>query len=135
MAFVYLPLVLKNYVAYFEGPLEQEENDSSAQANGPLRSGQDYFGKPDDAEDYFSFITTQNGTIDVSLTNHTGGGVQMILYYQSTAQRVEPVCQKGDAETSCSRSYPNRPPGLYYLRIYTPYNNSQTQYTLRITYP
>ena len=132
---VYLPLVLKNYVAYFEGPLEQEENDSSAQANGPLHSGRDYYGKPDDTEDYFSFITTQNGTIDVSLINHTGGGVQMMLYYQSTAQRVEPVCQKGDAETSCSKSYPNRPPGLYYLRIYTPYNNNQTQYTLRITYP
>ena len=50
---VSLPLVLQGYMPYFEGPWEREDNDRASQANGPLRSGQDYYGYPDDAFDYF----------------------------------------------------------------------------------
>jgi hypothetical protein len=133
---VFLPLVFKDHKLAFEGPFEQEDNDSTAQANGPIHSGQDYQGYPDDANDYFSFSTGATGDIAINLSNHIGSGVQVILYYQTTDQRVEPVCQKPDGGTSCAITYPSQPGGLYYLRIYTASGfNTTTPYTLRVTYP
>ncbi len=133
--YTYLPFVSFRTKTFFEGPFELEPNNKYTQANGPIRSGQDYQGYPDDVNDYFSFTTGTTGDIAINLSNHTGNGVQVILYYQSTAQRVDPVCQKPDGGTSCVITYPARPGGLYYLRIYTVSNFNTTPYTLRVTYP
>jgi hypothetical protein len=132
---IYLPFVSR-LKPVFEGPFELEPNNKYTQANGPINSGQNYQGYPDDANDYFSFTTGTTGDIAINLSNHIGSGVQVILYYQSTDQRVEPVCQKPDGGTTCAITYPSRPGGLYYLRIYSVsgYNNT-TPYTLRVTYP
>jgi len=126
---IYLPLVLRNHMVYFEGPWESEDNDSCTAANGPLRSGRDYLGYPNDVKDYFSVHLRTAGSITVDLTNHTGQGVQLQLFYQSVDNRV---------------AYALHPPyhieytglaGLYYVYIYTAsgYNNANP-YTLRVAY-
>jgi hypothetical protein len=133
--YTYLPFVSYKMKTFFEGPFELEPNNTYTQANGPIRSGQDYQGYPDDVNDYFSFTTGTTGDIAINLSNHTGNGVQVILYYQSTAHREEPPCQKPDGGTSCVITYPARPGGSYYLQIYTVSNFNTTPYTLRVTYP
>jgi len=72
----------------FIGPWEQEPNNVSGQATGPLCAGRDYYGYPNDQKDFFSFTAGAGGLITVDMTNHTGQGVQLQLFYQSTATRV-----------------------------------------------
>jgi hypothetical protein len=124
----FLPFLLTK--SYFEGPFELEENDKAEQANGPIRSGKDYGGFPDDANDYFSFTTTVPGDITVNLLDHTGTGVQLLLYYQSTAD-----LKVTDITPPYSIAYSGAA-GTYYVRIYAVGGyNSATPYTLRVTYP
>ena len=129
---VYLPLVLRDYVRYFDGPWEIEPNNSWQEANGPLISGRDYYGYPNDARDYFSIYTRQAGEITVNLTGHTGQGVQLQLFYQGIDNRVGYQIVSGGQATIGHIG----PAGWYYAYIYTAggYNND-TPYTLQITYP
>lgn len=130
----YLPLVIKAPSAptYFEGPWEVEPNNTYLQANGPLRSNQDYYGYPNDQKDYFSIKLSTAGQIVIDLTNDTGQGVQLQLYYQvaDVDHRVEII-----------RSAPYHiqhtgPSGTYYIYIFTETpNSSGAAYTLRVTYP
>jgi uncharacterized repeat protein (TIGR02543 family) len=130
IGFIYLPLTQYNYINYFEGLWEVEPNDSMAQANGPLRSGQDYFGYPNDARDFFSVYMTQPGQLNVTLSNHTGQGVQLQLFYQSADNRVGFV-----PDPPYFLSY-SGPAGWYYIFIFTESgHHSHTPYTLRVTYP
>jgi hypothetical protein len=127
---VYLPLVLRNAAIYYEGPWETEPNNTYLQANGPIRSGRDYYGYPNDDRDYWSFFASTPGNIQVDLTNHTGQGVQLQLFYQSPAG--------GPVAIATSPPYHldyNGPAGWYYVYIYTAggYNQS-TPYTLRVSY-
>jgi hypothetical protein len=123
----YLPFVSTK--TFFEGPFELEPNNKST-PNGPIRSGQDYQGYPDDADDYFSFITTASGTITVNVTGHTGTGVQVLLYFNSIENRV------GLDNAAPYKITYNGAAGMYYVRIYTAGGyNSTTPYTLRVTYP
>ncbi|MEM4204931.1 MAG: SBBP repeat-containing protein [Candidatus Methanomethylicaceae archaeon] len=127
---VYLPLMLRDYISYFEGPWEQEPNNSAQEANGPLRSGRDYYGYPNDAKDYFSIYLRTSGQISINLTNHTDPEAQLQLFYQTPGNRVA-----GCIGSSCHVDYTG-PAGLYYIYIYTAGNyNSTTPYTLRVTYP
>ncbi len=129
-SYVYLPLLMSDHVPYFEGPWEVEDNDSSQQANGPLRSGQDYYGYPDDLKDYFSIYLRTGGTITIDLSNHTGQGVQLQLFYQSVDNRVA-----YDLDPPYHVEYSGQA-GWYYVYIYTESgHNSSTPYTLRVTYP
>jgi hypothetical protein len=126
----HLPLILKDYHTYFEGPWEQEENNSPAQANGPIRSGVQYSGYPNDDNDYFYFTTGANGTITVNLTGHTGAGVQLLLYYQLTND-LKVIDNSAPYEITY-----NGAPGNYYVRIYTASSfNNTSPYTLWVTYP
>jgi len=127
---MFLPLSLRDVFHYFEGPFEVEDNDSYLQANGPLRSGQDYMGYPDDAKDYFSFIPSASGSMSINLSNHTGLGVQLQLFYQSVANLV---AFDLDAPYQINHS---GPAGTYYIYIFTESGfNSLTPYTLRATFP
>jgi hypothetical protein len=127
---VSLPLVATEYVAYFEGPWEREDNDGYLEANGPLRSGADYYGYPDDERDYFSIYLRTGGTITIDLTGHTGQGVQLLLFYQSTDDQKDRVWEK-----PYHIAY-SGPAGWYYILIYTESgHNSNTPYTLRVSYP
>ena len=127
---VYLPLVLRDYMAYFEGPWEEEDNDSYAEANGPLRSDRDYYGYPDDAKDYFSIYLRTGGDITIDLTGHNGQGVQLQLFYQSVDNRVD-----YDLDPPSYHIEYTGLAGWYYIYIYTAsgYNNT-TSYTLRVVY-
>jgi hypothetical protein len=129
--FIYLPFVTNQQNLYFEGPFELEPNNKYHLANGPIRSGRDYQGYPDDDSDYFSFTSSAAGDITVTLTGHTGTGLQLLLYYNSVDNQVVPA----DITPPYVITY-NGAPGLYYVRIYTAGGyNSTTKYTLRVTYP
>jgi len=124
-----LPIVMRNYLHYFEGPWEVEPNNTYEQANGPLQSGVDYSGYPNDANDYFFVELTTGGTLSIDLSNHTGKGVQMVLYDEtakSLARDYDPPYQivyTGQA-------------GRYYIQIYTESGyNANASYTLRVSYP
>lgn len=127
---LHLPTTLRHYIHYYEGPNEEEQNDSADQANGPLRSDKDYSGAPDDQRDYFKFTLATSGQITVSLSNHVGSGVQLQLFYESTANRVA-----FDTSAPYQISYTG-PPGIYYIYIFTESGFSASPfYTLRVTYP
>lgn len=124
-----LPLVMNNYTTYFEGPWESEPNNSTDEANGPIRSGQPYYGYPNDQKDYFSFYVRNPGTISMTLTNDTGQGVQLQLRY-------------GDTFLTYSYAPPFHieyavdQPGWYYAFIFNESGwNSTTPYTLTGAYP
>jgi DNA-binding beta-propeller fold protein YncE len=127
---VFLPLTLRDYVQYFEGPWEQEPNNAYLQANGPLRSGRDYYGYPNDEKDYFSIYLRTGGPITIDLSNHTGTDVQLQLFYQTPGNVVA-----YDLTAPYHIEYTG-PAGGYYIYIYTAGNyNTITPYTLRVTYP
>ncbi|MGQ0602943.1 MAG: hypothetical protein ACT4QE_14765, partial [Anaerolineales bacterium] len=132
---LFLPSVLKNYIGCFVGPNESEPNNTVQQANGPLISSRDYFGKPDDADDFYSIIMLNSGTIEVSLTNfgpaaYPGQVGQLQLFYQDRNNRVA-FAPNPPYHISYAGSA-----GVYYIRVFTAsgYNATQT-YTLRVTYP
>jgi len=131
---IYLPLVVRDYIRYFEGPWEKDPNDRWWQANGPLISERDYYGYPDDERDYFSIYTRREGQITVNLTGHTGQGVQLQLFHGAPepdgSNRVELVHQE------LYEIVQHGPAGWYYILIYTESgHNEHTPYTLRVTYP
>jgi uncharacterized repeat protein (TIGR01451 family) len=128
---VYLPLVMRNFVVYYEGPWETEPNNTYLQANGPIRSGRVYYGYPNDDRDYWSFYAARPGAIHIDLTNDTGQGVQLQLFYQSTAGG--PVAYVTSAPYDLDYS---GPAGWYYVYIYAAGGyNQTTPYTLRVSYP
>ena len=128
---VYLPSLLREYMAYFEGPGEVEPNNTSQQANGPLRSGQNYSSYPNDEKDYFSIYLRTGGPIVINLSNHTGLEPQLQLFYQTTSN--PPVA--ADIEAPYHIEYTGSA-GWYYIYIHAAGNySSSTAYTLQVTYP
>lgn len=126
---VYLPLTIREYRYYFEGPNEVEHNDTKDTANGPIRSGQNYTGTFDDNSDYFSFQTSTTGTISVIL-DYTGSDVSVQLY---TATMESKGYAPGPLTHLVIISDP-LPAGWYYVRIYTA-SPGPGSYTLKVTYP
>lgn len=127
---IYLPLAMKGYTSFFEGPWEVEPNDSYLQANGPLRPGRDYYGYPNDQRDFFGIYVRTGGDVIVDLSNHTGQGVQLQLFYQSVGNLLTYVY-----EPPYHIEYPGLA-GWYYIHIYTESGyNQATPYTLRATFP
>ncbi len=127
---VYLPIVMRTFSKFFTG-FEVDPNNKTAEANGPLGSGMAINGYPDDARDYFHFTSGSVGTITVNLTGHTGQGVQLQLFYQSTSNLVT-----YDPTPPFSIQVGNRPAGFYIVIIYAASGyNSTTPYTLVVTYP
>jgi hypothetical protein len=115
------------------GSKEVEPNNTFDQANGFLRSGQDYFGLPDDNNDYFKILTTAVGTITVKLSNFKTTGGQVILY-DSSYKQFGYNCPAPLG--SCSISTANAPIGWYFIRVYTAGNfDTVDWYTLNVTFP
>jgi len=125
---VFLPLALKNYEFFFEGPAEAEDNDEYTSANGPLRAGQVYTGAFNDAKDYFSVRLSAAGPITVDVT-HSSSGVQLQLFYQvvDEAHRVK-------ADTTGHQVDYSGAAGWYYVYLYAASPDNST-YTLQVTYP
>jgi hypothetical protein len=119
-------------VDYFDGPWEIEDNDAYTQANGFLRSEVVYIAYPNDPKDYFSVYLLRSGrlTIERQPDSGAGGGVQMLLFYQSTANLIAV-----DNAAPYFIDYTG-PAGVYYIYIFTAFNYSTTApYTLKVTYP
>jgi hypothetical protein len=112
---VHLPLTQRDYVSLFTGTFEVEPNNSTGEANGALRSGVAISGYPNDQKDYFSFYLSSSARVRIELTNHTGGNVQLQLFYQSINNRIgDPIfIPPYTMETG------NLSPGWYYIYINT----------------
>ena len=131
--FVFLPLILLTNPQYFEGPWEQEDNDSEPQANGPIRLNQDYYGYPDDEYDLFYFNTENTGLITVDLSNHSGENVQLQLFYQTTSVENRLIAV---FDPPYHVELHDQPPGNYIIYIFTEAGfNHDTVYTLRVENP
>jgi hypothetical protein len=138
---VSLPLALKNYLAYFEGPGEVEPNNTIGQANGPLRSGQAYRGYPGqifnnrrDSTDYFSINLKTTGTIRVIVTDFHATG-DLVLRDSSTAEKAR---WGGSGGTMMNVTATGLPPAWYYIQVYVDISktvDSTMAYTLTATYP
>ncbi|NUM46770.1 MAG: hypothetical protein HUU38_18860 [Anaerolineales bacterium] len=132
---IFLPIVTLNASSFFEGPNELEPNDSSAQANGPLRIGKEYFGLPTDDRDFYSFFTTVQGQIMIDLTNHPlelVNGAQVQLFYQSVIGGAVAI----DVAPPYQLVY-NGSPGIYYLLVFTDTSkcgNCTVPYTLHVSF-
>jgi len=130
----FLPMIMRCFLVYFAGLFEVEDNDGASQANGPLSSGQNYYGYPDDRWDAFSIYLCNRGDIKVKLDDHVGEDVRLQLYYQSTDHDA-------DMETK-TRPYrldwDDAPAGKYYIAILIKDKDSYSssvRYTLHVTYP
>lgn len=128
--YVSLPLVLNNYVNYFEGPSEAEPNNSSAQANGPLRLGRGYQGVHNDQWDIFSVAMTTTGTLRANLQTPRTGSLQLQIFQQSTA---DPNCQYVSVPPY-QVDYAG-PAGVYYIAIFNESTFNSDGYTLTVTNP
>ncbi len=130
---VFLPVIQKNFFAYYTNDWETEPNDTYLQANGPLISGRMYYGYHDDEKDYYSVYLQNGGSLNVDMTS-PNGGTQIQLFYQvaDVAHRVgfDPTPPYHIGLTSAQA-------GWYYIYVYTnPAYLAPTQvYTLTATYP
>jgi len=127
---LHLPLIMSNSISYFNGPWEVEPNNDYEQANGPLRSGRDYYGYPDE-KDYFSFDSSTSGNIIIDLMDYMGTGAQLELYYESVDG--QPVATDQGAPYYIEYTGPSGP---YFVYIYSAGGWSDDYpFTLRVTYP
>jgi hypothetical protein len=138
LSMIYIPLSFRPIELSFDGPWEKEDNDSIPQANSPLISNIDYYGKHDDKNDYFGFEITSDGSIvlDVSsnLTAVDQNGypvIQVQLFYQSSNNMID--YKYG---SSAHIEYSGKA-GWYFIRVYTVpgYLDGSKQYSLKVKYP
>jgi hypothetical protein len=138
---VYIPVTLKNYLAYFDGPWEVEPNNTTGQANGPLRSGQAYRGYPGqifnnrrDSTDYFSIDLKTTGTIRATVTDFHATG-DLVVRDSSGAQKAR---WGGAGGTTMNVTATGLPPAWYYIQVYVDISktvDSTIAYTLTTTFP
>lgn len=133
----YVPQIISQLASgptCFVGPDEIEPNSRPlGEPNGPLCSGKEYYGRPNDADDHFTFQTS-GGSIDIAIKNHKGGGVQVVLYYATLNSR--PIFIDNDTSNGLLVSLRGQPAGLYYIQIYTaaPNPNEMQKYQLTVRF-
>ena len=128
---LHVPIIMNNYINYFEGPLEQEPNNFPSEANGPLLSGTNYFGHHNDQFDYFKIYVQSDGQISVNLIPGTGEGLQLLLYYQETG--ADGLVRQ-DTVSPYKIEYGGKA-GLYYILVYTESgHNTLDPYNLKVEY-
>lgn len=121
--------------SFFDGPFEQEPNNSSGQANGWLRSGRDYQGYADDRRDWFSIKASNAGRLTVDLSDHSGWDVAITVYNEQLYLEKH-IAEPGSPPPNLHLETDLDIAGVYYVRITSAGNyNTDTPYTLRVTYP
>ncbi len=111
-------------------PSNPHSNNSRAAAEGPLISGVDYFGFPNDGWDCFKFDVSADGEITASLTGHTGSGVCLYL----VSKKINLLHQH--CEPPYYFEIPVNRDDEHYVCIKTTSGfNSNTSYTLQVTFP
>lgn len=140
---LFLPVI---YSRYYPGTSENEPNNNSLQANGPLTPNLAYYGTITDPKDYYSVYLTNSGNLTIDLEgamNNTNEdlheqGTQLLLYY--TSQKIRLVTTR-DLVSIVSTvpydiNYANAPLGWYFVYIFVPGNyDKETNYTLTVYYP
>jgi hypothetical protein len=128
--YLYLPVVALNAITYFPGATELEPNNTSAQANGPLATGQTIAGTHNDQWDAFSVYMPVAGTVSVNLQTPRTSQMQLQVYYQSVADpnpEYDPTPPYHVNYTGAA--------GWYYIFIYNGNTFNVDAYTLTTTYP
>lgn len=126
---LYLPLAVAPGF-YFAGPWETEPNNVEGEANGPIYLDRNYFGYPNDQEDYFRFDLPTAATVFIELSNHTGDDPQLQLYYNSVT--LSNLVGAATAFPYHVEFTGQR--GIYFVRIVAVGNyNGTTPYSLRIS--
>ena len=135
----YLPLAYARYPVYFDGPLEQEPNDTPAMANGPIRLNTVYNGQANDQSDYYYFNLTTNGTVIVTLNGHNAEDAKcnqqpcLQLHLRDSANTLLTY----DFQKPYQIISPNLTAGLYYVRIFdaSGAHNLSNLYSLSVSAP
>jgi hypothetical protein len=124
--FVYLPLVLREEGEQFISE-ETEPNDSYAQANGPLGSGQPCSGDigTNDEKDFFFFNVTTPGNIRANLTGYTG---------DVWVEIIGPSGSLGDPGNG-SLERQTQTSGKHYVVVKWIGQPNNSSYQLTVTYP
>jgi hypothetical protein len=125
---IYLPLTMRDWINYYEGPWEAEPNDTSVQANGPIRSSQTYSGtfpSPADLKDYFYFYLSTARTVELWLTNIPVESDYDLVLLNANG---EPICLSNnsgpaDEHIVCGPL----PVGRYYIQVYNYSKTGSTQ--------
>ncbi len=123
---LFLPSIhLKSYSTL----TETEPNDRQSQATGPICSGRDVMGLPNDRYDVFS-LDADAGLITVDLTNHVSQNVQLQLHHQVITPN--PIGHDFDGADGYHIELANAPAGRYYVVISTlaPNPGTTTGYVL-----
>ena len=130
---VFLPTVVHILQSHFAGPLELEPNNNTLQANGPICSGYNYAGLPDDRYDVFT-LEADRGLIAAELADHAGTGVQFQLHHQTITPN--PIAIDVNGADGYRINLPNAPAGRYYIVISTatPDPDATTHYQLTTTF-
>jgi len=127
---VFLPIVANDFWSCFKGPWEEEPNNPYDKANGPLCSGREYYGYPNDARDFFSIDLYAGGQITVDLTIETGKDVCLQLRDQE-GNLLDYKC-----ESPYHIEYAGADGGRYYIIISTESgHNCDRLYILWTTFP
>lgn len=125
---VTLPMVLFGAPYGYLGPSEDEDNDQSVDATGPLLLNRDYFGFPNDERDWYDFNLATTTTLFITLDNISGKDPQLTLYHEADFLVADTTAPYSLIHTTG--------PGHYYVRVLVAGNfNSTTQYKLRISTP
>ena len=134
-AYIYLPVILKNYTPPFYGPNEIEPNDDAkTQANGPIISGQTYLGKlpPGDSKDYFYIDLQETHTIEIWLNNIPAGQDYDLVLYDANLTQLALSNDIGDSNEYILSDALQ--PGRYYIQAWNAGDGSSEAYHLKAVY-
>ncbi len=131
--YLFIPASIKTHCGgFFNDQFEREPNNNGSAANGPLCTGLAYGGYANDTYDVFS-IDAQAGTLSITVQDHVGQGVQVILYYSQLDAAHEVV---KDSQGPVYALTLTAQTGRYYLSIFTASGfNTTTPYRLTIERP
>ncbi len=126
------------FINYFEGPMEAEPNGAidTNKANGPIRSGQRYFGNfstASDAFDVFYFNLPAKGNVQIDLTSIPTGRDYNLYLWTINKDLVGYSGALDDQNEHISNSDLN--PGFYFVGIHNATGTPSTsQYSVNVTY-
>lgn len=131
----FLPAIHSN--SFFANGQENEPNNNFAQANGPIQSGTDYIGLPNDSYDIYYFTLNEPGLITMQVTSHQVNSGQMLLFHEENGQIIA-IGPRDDSPPNYQINYLAEDIGTYFLFLFVdmaqPYQ-SNLPYVLNVTYP
>ncbi|MFQ5612000.1 MAG: hypothetical protein ACE5H9_07680 [Anaerolineae bacterium] len=133
LATVFLPFVTKalNVSAWDQF---YEENDTQADAFGPLQSGQTYLAYPDDLEDFYFFTVNNTALVQISLANYLVSEGDLLLYRDNGDGSRTFIANVGFYNPTMSLTVGSLSPGKYLVRVRTTMGASTANlYQLAVT--